>query len=87
MMWSNEIERQVTELFEVAFAAREATTVEACVMGLMKIGLNRHQIENGLAAGAVQMALDLGLPNIVSSVFERMDEQDVQIVVNSLEVL
>lgn len=86
-MWSFEVEQQVTDLFELAFSATNADIVENCVQGLMGLGLSIQQIENGMMAGAVQMAVDLGIAEILRDVFMKFEQErpkDAAIVLSSV---
>lgn len=84
--WTPEFEARVYQLFFDAMRTETRSAMSRCVKELEALGLTDRQIQNGLAAGALQLAVELGVhEGIARRVFSTMNREDVWIVLGSLQ--
>lgn len=82
MIWTEDVEAEVHALFGRVFMGELE-----CIQDLLKLGLTKRQVENGLVAGGMQLSIDNGLTAETRRIFNEFYSkypEDGAIVMRSL---
>lgn len=85
--WTLDFEQQVHSLFAAALVAENDIMVWGYIERLERLGLSEKQIQNGLTAGIIQLAMDLGISGVSEPVLSMMKPEDARIVMESIQAI
>ncbi len=83
--WNPDFESRVHQLFSTALSTDSDATVLDCVEQLRHLGLDERQIQNGLIAGAIQLAIEQGAQEVPKAILSMMTQEDARIVMESIK--